>query len=82
VGRPIPSRRTRSRQRLEGQLPRELRVEDGADAQPPAHRAAQALRRTQGQEPRPESRQTFAAMVQADNPASREVTAKAGIKLE
>jgi len=36
----------------------------------------------QGQEPRPESRQDFAAMVKADNLASREVIAKAGIKLE
>jgi hypothetical protein len=36
----------------------------------------------QGQEPRPESRHAFAAMVKADNQASRDVIAKAGIKLE
>jgi tripartite-type tricarboxylate transporter receptor subunit TctC len=36
----------------------------------------------QGQEPKPESRQAFAEMVKADNLASRDVIAKAGIKLE
>ncbi|MES3001371.1 MAG: tripartite tricarboxylate transporter substrate binding protein [Pseudomonadota bacterium] len=36
----------------------------------------------QGQEPRIESRAAFAALVKADNQASRDVIAKAGIKLE
>jgi len=36
----------------------------------------------QGQEPKSESRAAFAAMVKADNSTSRDVIAKAGIKLE
>ena len=36
----------------------------------------------QGQEPHPESRAAFAAMVKADSQSSREIIAKAGIKLE
>jgi tripartite-type tricarboxylate transporter receptor subunit TctC len=36
----------------------------------------------QGQEPKSESRASFAAMVKADNQRSRDVIAKAGIKLE
>ncbi|WPB56386.1 tripartite tricarboxylate transporter substrate binding protein [Xylophilus sp. GOD-11R] len=36
----------------------------------------------QGQEPRPESRAAFAAMVKSDNQTSQAIIAKAGIKLE
>lgn len=36
----------------------------------------------QGQEPKPESRAAFAAMVKADSQASKDIIAKAGIKLE
>lgn len=36
----------------------------------------------QGQEPRPDSRAAFAAMVKADSQRSRDIIAKAGIKLE